>query len=85
VVSGEITRVHQCMVSILHEHWQYGMRAKPLDDTLYWPAEYVKLKESLRIKEYTTGLTKSADHVNKINRNPEKIRKTAEKHRGMKR
>lgn len=31
------------------------------------------------------GAILSEEHINKINRNPEKIRKTAEKHRGMKR
>lgn len=31
------------------------------------------------------GVPKTPEHINKINRNPEKIRKTAEKHRGMKR
>lgn len=31
------------------------------------------------------GRKKSEEHVNKINKNPEKIRKTAEKHTGMKR
>lgn len=31
------------------------------------------------------GNKKSEDHVNKVNKNPEKIKKTAEKHRGMKR
>lgn len=31
------------------------------------------------------GKKLSEDHINKVNRNPEKIRKTAEKHKGMKR
>jgi hypothetical protein len=31
------------------------------------------------------GIPKSQEHVDKVNRNPEKIRKTAETHRGMKR
>lgn len=35
--------------------------------------------------ETLSGHVKSEEWVNKINRNPEKIRKTAEKHRGMKR
>jgi hypothetical protein len=35
--------------------------------------------------ETLSGHVKSDEWVNKINRNPEKIRKTAEKHRGMKR
>lgn len=39
--------------------------------------------EKGRLKQI--GKKKSAEHVDKINRNPEKIRKTAEKHRGMKR
>ena len=38
-----------------------------------------------KISEKLTGQKKSKEHVDKINRNPEKIRKTAEKHRGMKR
>lgn len=38
-----------------------------------------------RVSERLKGQKKSDDHVNKINRNPEKIRKTAEKHCGMKR
>jgi len=32
-----------------------------------------------------TGIPKTEEHVNKINKNPEKIRKTAEAHTGMKR
>ena len=31
------------------------------------------------------GIPKSPEHVDRVNRNPDKIRKTAEKHRGMKR
>ena len=38
-------------------------------------------KVSKRLK----GIPKTKEHVDKINKNPEKIRKTAEKHRGMKR
>jgi hypothetical protein len=38
-----------------------------------------------KISKALTGTTKSEDWVNKINRNPEKIEKTAAKHRGMKR
>jgi hypothetical protein len=38
-----------------------------------------------KISAAMTGKKKTEDHVNKINRNPEKIRKMAEKHRGMKR
>lgn len=38
-----------------------------------------------KISKALTGMKKSIDHVSKINHNPEKIRKTAEKHRGMKR
>ncbi len=38
-----------------------------------------------KISEALKGRKKSKEHVNKINKNPEKIRKTAEKHRGMKR
>lgn len=39
----------------------------------------------LNISKALTGKTKSEEHINKINKNPEKIRKTAEKHMGMKR
>lgn len=38
-----------------------------------------------KISKALTGRKKNEDWVNKINRNPEKIRKTAEAHRGMKR
>lgn len=38
-----------------------------------------------RIKQALTGLKKTPEHIAKINQNPEKIRKTAEKHTGMKR
>jgi hypothetical protein len=45
-----------------------------------------KSKESNdRRSKSLTGLKKTEDHINKINRNPEKIRKTTDKHRGMKR
>lgn len=39
----------------------------------------------LKIKLALTGKAKSQDHINKINKNPDKIEKTAKKHRGMKR
>lgn len=39
----------------------------------------------LNISIALTGKKKSLNHINKINKNPEKIKKTAEKHRGMKR
>jgi hypothetical protein len=38
-----------------------------------------------KISNSLKGKSKSDDHVNKINRNPDKIEKTAAKHRGMKR
>lgn len=38
-----------------------------------------------KISKKLKGRKLSEDHINKVNRNPEKIRKTAEKHRGMKR
>lgn len=38
-----------------------------------------------RMSETNKGKKKSEDHINKINKNLEKIRKTAEKHTGMKR
>jgi hypothetical protein len=45
-----------------------------------WSAERnKKLSESLK------GKKRKQEHIDKINKNPEKIRKTAEKHRGMKR
>ena len=40
-----------------------------------------RLAKSLRLK----GIKFSEEHINKINKNPEKIKKTADKHRGMKR
>lgn len=42
-------------------------------------------EHAANISKGLTGLKKSDEHVDKVNRNPEKIRKTAEKHRGMKR
>ena len=38
-----------------------------------------------KISKSLKGKPKTAEHIMKINNNPEKIRKTAEKHRGMKR
>jgi hypothetical protein len=38
-----------------------------------------------RIRTALTGKSKTAEHVRKINNNPEKIAKTAAKHLGMKR
>lgn len=38
-----------------------------------------------KISKALSGKGKTEEHVNKINKNPEKIQKTAEKHRGMKR
>lgn len=85
VISGEICRVYKCAASCMHENWQMGMKYIPKDDTLYWCEDYLKLKRSLQIREYMTGLSKTEEHINKINKNPEKIAKTAAKHRGMKR
>lgn len=42
-------------------------------------------ERNLAVSKALTGRKKTEEHVNKINRNPEKIRKTADKHRGMKR
>lgn len=42
-------------------------------------------ERNLAISVALTGRKKTEEHVNKVNRNPEKIRKTADKHRGMKR
>lgn len=42
-------------------------------------------KHCKNISKGLLGKKKSLDHINKINKNPEKIRKTAEKHTGMKR
>ena len=38
-----------------------------------------------KVSRSLTGKKKTEEHTNKINKNPEKILKTAEKHRGMKR
>lgn len=45
----------------------------------YESGHYSKVSEALKLHQRTE------EHTNKINKNPEKIRKTAEKHRGMKR
>lgn len=45
----------------------------------YESDHYQKVSESLKLHQRTE------EHTNKINKNPEKIRKTADKHRGMKR
>lgn len=45
-----------------------------------WSAE-----RNARLSATLTGRKLSEERINKVNRNPEKIRKTAEKHRGMKR
>lgn len=42
-------------------------------------------ERNLAVSKALTGRKKTEEHVNKVNRNPEKIRKTADKHRGMKR
>src|SRR5574343_246116 len=41
-------------------------------------------ERNLKISKSKKGEKHSEEHVNKVNRNPEKIRKTAETHRGMK-
>lgn len=46
---------------------------------VHTPDSRLKRSKALKNKK------KSKEHVDKVNRNPEKIRKTAEKHRGMKR
>lgn len=42
-------------------------------------------EHALNISRGLSGKPKTPEHMNKINHNPEKIAKTAEKHRGMKR
>jgi hypothetical protein len=43
------------------------------------------LKRNNYLSSLWKGVKKSEDHINKINKNPEKIKKTSDKHRGMKR
>lgn len=75
---GKLSDANLASISIKQtQHWANNkdeIMAKRFAD-----GHYEKTSASLK------GLKKSDDHVNKINRNPEKIRKTAEKHRGMKR
>lgn len=85
VITGEVCKVHVQMVQTLHENWQPGRKFIEKDGTLYWPLDYLKLKDSLRKSEMLSGVKKTKEHSDKINKNPEKIRKSAEKHRGSKR
>jgi len=77
VISGEIEKVEPWVAEILHENWQIGQKYTPKDDTLYWHPEYLLLKKSLYSKQSMTGKKKTSEHINKINKNSEKIRKTA--------
>ena len=82
-VSGEVCRVYKCVVDMLPDSWGLGQKTLPNDD-LYWPQDYLSLKQSLKLRE--NDLCYERPWIaEKINKNPEKIRKTAEKHRGMKR
>ena len=58
----------------------------------YWAENKEEIKKhwensgrNKRLSDSLTGVKKSSEHMDKINKNPEKIRKTAEKHTGMKR
>lgn len=82
VITGEICKVHYSIATILHENWKIGRKFKPKDDTLYWHPDYLALKDSLRSRQSLTGVKKTKQHMDKINKNPEKIRKQAEKHLG---
>jgi len=66
-------RVKKKFENFTDEEWQEWY------DKVHTPE--AKLKKSIALK----GKKKTKEHVDKINRNLEKIRKTAEKHRGMKR
>lgn len=58
----------------------YSFLAKERFTGFNWSEERNK-----KISDALKGRKKTKDHIDKINKNPEKIRKTAEKHKGMKR
>jgi hypothetical protein len=71
---------HKKNLSISKIKFHVNMNQSEKDDfyKMVWTDEHKsKISESLK------GKTKTKDHIDKINKNPEKIRKTAEKHRGM--
>lgn len=63
----------------LRREEQYRNLSKSLKGKKKSPEAGIKISKALTEKKKTT------DHINKINLNPDKIRKTAEAHRGMKR
>lgn len=73
VITGEVCKVHVQMVQTLHENWQPGRKFIEKDGTLYWPLDYLKLKDSLRKSEMLSGVKKTKEHSDKINKNPDCI------------
>ena len=73
---------HRHNLSISKKNLHQNMTPEQYDEwyeKTFTPERNEKLSKSL------TGRKMPEETINKINRNPEKIRKTAEKHRGMKR
>jgi hypothetical protein len=65
------------MSSLKKEYWEENKNL--IMKKRYESDHYQKVSNALKLHQRTE------EHINKINKNPEKIRKTAEKHRGMKR
>lgn len=90
--------VYENKIVFLNQKFNENMKLKYIEQCN--KREQTKLKQSIFAKERFTGVKKTSEHKKKIseshknkkcpcnqiiNRNPEKIRKTAEKHKGMKR
>lgn len=78
--SGELSKTVKEAISIT--------RKRKFENENYKKEIMAKIMTSERNKKISdklTGVKKTKEHSDKINKNPEKIRKTAEKHRGMKR
>jgi len=86
-VSGKTWRTYAPFAAeCVHPEFPWAIGQKFIENTeIYWHPNYLKLKESLRKRESLTGKPHSVEWTNKINKNPEKIRKTALAHTGMKR
>lgn len=75
--TGHVVRLNENdldgISELIHNGYEYGFGFRD------------PVSRAEKISNSLKGRSKSDDHVNKINRNPDKIEKTAAKHRGMKR
>lgn len=75
--SREFSNLKERAIQVKKDWWEENK--EQIMKQRYESDHYQKVSDALKLYQRTE------EHTNKINKNPEKIRKTAEKHKGMKR